>query len=374
MSLTSSVQRIVQAKADIKTAIEAKGVTVGNDVSIADYDDYVAQITTGSSTPTQTKTVALSMANGDQVITPDTGYTLSQVTVEKPATLIPTNIVSGVTIGGVTGTASSGGGGGDIDTLINGSITSVESNVATVKDYCFYGCTGLTTISFPNATNLGSNSFYGCTGLTSINFPEVVTVQYGAFNECSNLASITLPKVTTMGQRAFQNCKMSSVSFTEVTSIGDYCFNGCSSLTSASMSKLTSIGQYAFQNCKLTSASFPLVTTMGQRAFTNMTTLTSASFPELTVLEQHTFYACNNLGTLVAPKLTSIANFATYNCPFSTLRLEHTSVVSLLGTSNFKSNRQLTVQVPANLVDSYKTATNWNTLFNNGKVTFVAIS
>lgn len=47
MSLTSSLQRIVTAKANIKSAIEAKGVTVGNDVSIVDYDDYIAQITGG---------------------------------------------------------------------------------------------------------------------------------------------------------------------------------------------------------------------------------------------------------------------------------------------------------------------------------------
>lgn len=47
MSLTSSLQRIVQAKADIKSAIEAKGVTVGDNVSIVDYDDYIAQITGG---------------------------------------------------------------------------------------------------------------------------------------------------------------------------------------------------------------------------------------------------------------------------------------------------------------------------------------
>lgn len=103
MSLTSSLQRIVQAKADIKTAIENKGVTVGDDVSITNYDDYIDAIQTGSSTPTQTKTVALSMASGDQVISPDTGYALSQVTVEKPLTLIATNIKNGVTIGGVEG-------------------------------------------------------------------------------------------------------------------------------------------------------------------------------------------------------------------------------------------------------------------------------
>lgn len=60
----------------------------------------------------QAKTVDLSMASGDQVIAPDDGYSLSEVTVTKPATLIPENIKKDVDIGGVVGTMEGGGGGG----------------------------------------------------------------------------------------------------------------------------------------------------------------------------------------------------------------------------------------------------------------------
>ena len=52
----------------------------------------------------QTKTEALSMASGNQVITPDTNKVLSQVTITKPNTLVAGNIKTGVTIGGVQGT------------------------------------------------------------------------------------------------------------------------------------------------------------------------------------------------------------------------------------------------------------------------------
>ena len=48
------------------------------------------------------------MASGDQVITPDEGYSLSEVTVAKPATLIPGNIKKDVNIGGVVGTMEGG--------------------------------------------------------------------------------------------------------------------------------------------------------------------------------------------------------------------------------------------------------------------------
>lgn len=57
----------------------------------------------------QAKTVGLSMASGNQVIAPDDGYSLSEVTVTKPATLIPENIKKDVNVGGVVGTMESGG-------------------------------------------------------------------------------------------------------------------------------------------------------------------------------------------------------------------------------------------------------------------------
>lgn len=47
MSIASEIQRIQSAKADLKTAIEAKGVSVPSSATIDTYDDYVAQITGG---------------------------------------------------------------------------------------------------------------------------------------------------------------------------------------------------------------------------------------------------------------------------------------------------------------------------------------
>lgn len=51
----------------------------------------------------QTKTVDLAMASGNQVVSPDSGKVLSGVTITKPATLVASNIKKGVTIGGVAG-------------------------------------------------------------------------------------------------------------------------------------------------------------------------------------------------------------------------------------------------------------------------------
>lgn len=58
--------------------------------------------------PEQEKTVDLSMASGNQVISPDSEKVLSSVTVNKPSTLISDNIKKDVNIGGVVGTLESG--------------------------------------------------------------------------------------------------------------------------------------------------------------------------------------------------------------------------------------------------------------------------
>lgn len=59
----------------------------------------------GASAPVEeTKTVDLSMASGNKVITPTSGKTLSQVTITKPSTLTAENIKKDINIGGVTGT------------------------------------------------------------------------------------------------------------------------------------------------------------------------------------------------------------------------------------------------------------------------------
>lgn len=55
--------------------------------------------------PEQTKTSEFNPGSANNItITPDQGYVLSSVQVNKPTTMIPSNIKSGVNIGGVVGT------------------------------------------------------------------------------------------------------------------------------------------------------------------------------------------------------------------------------------------------------------------------------
>lgn len=63
MSIASEIQRIQGAKADIKTAIENKGVEVSSDLLIDGYADLIDAISTGNA-PTLVATKTTSATNG----------------------------------------------------------------------------------------------------------------------------------------------------------------------------------------------------------------------------------------------------------------------------------------------------------------------
>ena len=99
MSVSSEIQRLQGAKADIKLAIENKGVSVPSSEKIDNYDTYISQIQGNL----QEKTVTPDAIG--QTVLPDTNYDgLSQVVVNGDANLIPSNVLKDVTIFGTTGT------------------------------------------------------------------------------------------------------------------------------------------------------------------------------------------------------------------------------------------------------------------------------
>ena len=96
MQLATQAAKTVTPSAAQQTAVASGKYTTGNVVVAA--------------VPTEAKTVELSMPSGNQTVSPGAGKFLSEVTVKKPATMLPENIKKGVSIGGVVGTLESGGG------------------------------------------------------------------------------------------------------------------------------------------------------------------------------------------------------------------------------------------------------------------------
>ena len=145
MSIAAEISRIQSAKADIKSAIEAKGVTVPSSATIDTYDDYISQISGGGGTELN----------------------------------------------------------GIIDRTISGSLT-IPSGITSIGDYAFYNCRGLTSINVPSGiTSIGTYAFYNCSGLSSINIPSGITSigayafsHAGSHDKSIDLSSIDLSNVS----------------------------------------------------------------------------------------------------------------------------------------------------------------------------------
>ncbi len=144
-----------------------------------------------------------------------------------------------------------------------------------------------------------------------------------AFSMYRNLTSVNLPNLTVIGERAFSYC----IKLSEVI-----------------VPKLTTIRAYGFEYCgALPSMSFPYVTLVENHGFDRCTTLTQLEFGSTCTFQGSTFYGCSELTTLI---------------------LRGSSVCTMTATNAFSYTKIKTtngrIYVPANLVDAYKSATNWS--------------
>lgn len=196
--------------------------------------------------PEQTKTSEFNPGSANSItITPDQGYVLSSVQVNKPTTMIPGNIKSGVNIGGVVGTyEGSTVSKGLIFKEYNSSgyptVASFEGGWTNIPESM---CSGLfksdnyfkliTSLTIPNGVNrLGKSAFNSCSSLISITLPDSLTyIDYFAFNGCTNLTNLTIPiNVNTIKNSALscgssENKTTFTFKSTTPPSIGSQVFN-----------------------------------------------------------------------------------------------------------------------------------------------------
>lgn len=154
----------------------------------------------------------------------------------------------------------------------------------------------------------------------------------------------------------------------ETESSGGGTSNNIDALIDRSITEISSnvaeVSGYVFMTCyDLTSANFPNATSIGYQAFNSCISLTSINFPEVRTINGNAFSYCSALVSVDFPKVTSILSRAFDSCSkLTSVILRSTSICTMATTNAFSNcSANLRIYVPANLVSSYKTTTNWST-------------
>ena len=170
-----------------------------------------------------------------------------------------------------------------------------NTKTLTVAYDCFAGCTSLQeVVAMTNIGTMHDRAFQGCTSLTSVDLTGLHMSGDNVFEGCTRISDIKTGKFTAIGNYMFKDC----VNLRNVTlstpKIGNGAFSGCVNLANVAFEsdediELT-IGANAFENCGRNCSEFTVdfdglnVYSIGERAFANTTLKTISDIENLQVL------------------------------------------------------------------------------------------
>lgn len=264
--------------------------------------------------------------------------------------------------------------------VLRGTISDLSpfSGLTPIRAGAFMTCSKITTAYFPDCININANAFTSCSSLTTASFPVCKAVGSSAFAGCTSLTSVSFPACRSIYNGAFMSCrKLISVDFSVCKSVNTMAFMTCDSLTTANFPECTTVYTSAFALCRsLTTANFPVCASLGVSAFTGCTSLTSVSFPVCVSVGGSAFAGCSRLATATlsasafnqrafsgCSRLMSLTNLYSSVATLSNVNVFSSTPMSISTYTDENGNTlgYGSIYVPASLVASYKTATNWAT-------------
>lgn len=209
----------------------------------------------------------------------------------------------------------------------------VPTTVDNIRNYAFYGCSGLTNLTIPNSvTTIGSSAFYGCSGLTNLTIPNSVTsIGNSAFQGCSALQTLIFNAEScnnfnsNSSYHPFYNLNISKINIgNSVVTIPAYFAYGLTKLTNVTIgNSVTSIGNNAFTGC----------TGLIRVDISDLAKWCRINFGSATTnplyYAQHLYLNDNEVINLVVPNdVDAIGDYAFYNCSLTSVKL-HQSLASV---------------------------------------------
>lgn len=247
-----------------------------------------------------------------------------------------------------------------VDGTYGKNCTKLPNNLTGIRANAFMSWSNLAITEIPDSvTTIGQGAFQGCTYLPLTKLSNNLrTIEKNTFNGCTMLPLSEIPdSVTTIEQGAFQGCTQMPLEklSNNLESIGLNAFRQCGKFKIKGLPEsLKSIGNYGFRECRnLTITEIPSnVTTLGTSAFYECTGLTQITFKgDIKTIPSGLFCFCSHLTKVVFPNITSLITLS------ATDALAQTPIASGTGY----------IYVPDDLVDSFKSATNWTTYANQIK-------
>lgn len=135
------------------------------------------------------------------------------------------------------------------DALVSGAVTEYTNNRVKSVAASIFSYTGLTYVSFPNATSTGTSSFSSCLKLQTINFPKLQQMGEYCFHNCPKLTTVSLPECTHLWHDCFRGCEnLKSVSLPKAQYLFNGCFIHCPNLEEVYCPTVKYIATLAFQS------------------------------------------------------------------------------------------------------------------------------
>ena len=255
-------------------------------------------------------------------------------------------------------------------------------NAATLTAQCTIPATVTYNDAVYTVTAIGNAAFYNCTGLTSVTFADgsqLDTIGVYAFYGCSSLSTIAFPaSLKVIKKDAFSYSGLTSITLgAELDSVGNRAFYGCNALTTVQWNspnlKYTDNGSwYLFaNNTSIQSVTFgSTVEVVPYGAFRNCTGLTTVSFAEgsqLDTIGEIAFEGCSSLSTIALPaSLKVIKKYAFYGCSNLTSITSNAQVPPTMGTDVWAEvPTTAVVTVPCGTLSVYRNDTDWGNEFSD---------
>ena len=307
-------------------------------------------VKTGGATPTQTKEVKAT--SFPTVVSPDSGYALSQATVTAPDNLTAENIKSGVSIAGVTGTYE-GGGSGQLDDRTKFWMRAIQNRGIRFDAEGHFTPFVLRKEYWPDKLQ----GYEYDTGYDPK--PDLALTPYCC--ACLDIDSVELPEgrgsrngITLIPEFAFYLLHDGRTGYATVTggasevySFGRNVFNH---------SRLTDIPNVNYYENKLSGGMFGDVNFESCNVPEGITKIEDGALNNLIIVDK----------TITLPStLTTVEGYGTIGGTYSRhakIIIKATTPPTLATSSSIQQNYVDQIVVPAGTLEAYRTATNWSAL------------